>query len=123
MVFIPSRPPYHRQNRRRERPGARTRKALSMREGIQHDFEEGIQVARDRTMWLPSEKYPPCSCGSCIVERAYDRDAIHAEIDKNELLNEQRRLFGGDVDDDVSLLPAMLEVVHFLWGDIDYIDP
>src|SRR5271163_1914947 len=62
MVFIPSRPPYHRQNRRRERPGARTRKALSKRESIQHDFDEGITVARDCSLWLPSEKYPLCTC-------------------------------------------------------------
>lgn len=42
-----------------------------------------------------------------------------------QLEEEQRRLFGGDVGDDVSLIPdhAMLGVVTFLFGDIDYIDP
>jgi hypothetical protein len=112
MVFIASRPPYHRQNRRRERPGARTRKALSMRDSIQHDFEEGISVARDCGLWLPSEKYPLRNC-----------DCWRAENDRSQLEDEQFRIFGGDVGDDVSLLPAMLEVVRFLWGDIDYIDP
>jgi hypothetical protein len=83
-----------------------------MRESIQHDFEEGISVARDFSLRLPSEKYPLCTC-----------DCWKAENDRERLEDEQFRLFGGDVGDDVSLLPAMLEVVHFLWGDIDYIDP
>jgi hypothetical protein len=44
------------------------------------------------------------------------------------LEEEQRRLFGSDVADDiddVSLIPdhAMLGVVLNLFGDIDYIDP
>jgi hypothetical protein len=48
---------------------------------------------------------------------------MRKEDEIDELENEQRRLFGGDVGDDVSLLPAMLDVVRFLWGDIDYTDP
>ena len=48
-------------------------------------------------------------------------------MERNKLLlaQEQQRLFGGDIDDDVSLdlKPAMLEVVMRLWGDIDYMDP
>ncbi len=45
-----------------------------------------------------------------------------------QLEQEQRRLFGGDIGDDVStltLIPdhAMLGVVLDLFGDIDYIDP
>jgi hypothetical protein len=52
-----------------------------------------------------------------------------AEMDTMQLLEEeQRRLFGSDVADDiddVSLIPdhAMLGVVLNLFGDIDYIDP
>ncbi len=112
MVFIAGRPPFHRQNRRRERPGARTRKALSNRESIQHDFNEGITIANDCSLWLPSENYPPYACSYWQEE--------HGRADLEE---EQVRLFGGDVGDDVSLLPAMLEVVRFLWGGIDYVDP
>lgn len=45
-------------------------------------------------------------------------------MDKMQLLEqEQQRLFGGEVDDDVSLCPLMLNVVFHLFGDIDYIDP
>jgi hypothetical protein len=83
-----------------------------MRESLEHDFEEGISVARDCSLWLPSETYPRCSCYFW-----------QAENDRELLEDEQFRLFGGDVGDDVSLLPAMLEVVRFLWGDIDYVDP
>lgn len=38
---------------------------------------------------------------------------------------EQLILFGGELGDDVSLIPddAMLGVVLGLFGDIDYIDP
>ena len=118
------RPPFHRQNRRRQRPGARARKALSIRETHQHEFEEGLDVAEDPTIWLPSEKYPPCSCNGCYQMRNEELLRAKAEDERQEELeNEQRRLFGGDVGDDVSLLPAMLDVVRFLWGDIDYIDP
>lgn len=120
MVFIASRPPYHRQNRRRERPGARTRKALSNRESIQHDFDEGITVARDCSLWLPSEKYPLCTC-DCWREENNRADLEDEQC--RSFVDEQFRVFGGDVGDDVSLLPAMLEVVRFLWGDIDYVDP
>jgi len=44
-------------------------------------------------------------------------------MDKMQLEQEQQRLFGGEVDDDVSLCPSMLNVVLHLFGDIDYIDP
>jgi hypothetical protein len=44
-------------------------------------------------------------------------------MDKMQLEREQQRLFGGEVDDDVSLCPSMLNVVLCLFGDIDYIDP
>lgn len=41
---------------------------------------------------------------------------------------EERRIFGGGVEDDIEelgldLCPAMLDVVKFLWGDVDYTDP
>jgi tetrahydromethanopterin S-methyltransferase subunit G len=91
-----------------------------MRESIQHDFDEGITVARDCSLWLPSEKYPQCTC-DCWRE---ENDRLDQEDEQCQMfVDEQFRLFGGDVGDDVSLLPAMLEVVRFLWGDIDYIDP
>ena len=45
-------------------------------------------------------------------------ERLQVEADKEHL-----KLFGGDLDDDVSLCPAMLSVVMALFGDIDYIDP
>jgi len=46
-----------------------------------------------------------------------------AEMDRMQLDQEQIKLFGGDVDDDVSLCESMLQVVFRLWGGIDYMDP
>lgn len=100
MVFIPSRPPYHRQNRRRERPGARTRKALSKRESIQHDFEEGISVARDCTLWLPSEKYPlrTCECWRAENDRAWLEDEECQLFADDQELRRMGILYGQDND-------------------------
>lgn len=130
MVLLSPKPVYTRQNRRRERPGARSRHSLARKEGIQHDLADGISTARDSTVVLPFEYAKP----SPMLRQNFDqswmrwkaRDAqqkLKDEKARQELENEQRRLFGGDVDDDVSLLPAMLDVVVFLWGDIDYTDP
>lgn len=55
-------------------------------------------------------------------EREAEEKAL-AEMDKMQLEQEQLLLFGGDIDDDVSLCPAMLSVVMGLFGDIDYVDP
>lgn len=44
-------------------------------------------------------------------------------MDKTQLEQEQQRLFGGDVDDDVSLCESMLQVVMHLFGGLDYADP
>lgn len=40
-----------------------------------------------------------------------------------QLEQEQIKLFGGDVGDDVSLCEPMLRVLSYLFGDIDYTDP
>jgi len=44
-------------------------------------------------------------------------------MDKLQILERELSLYGGCPDDDVSLCPAMLDVVMSLFGDIDYIDP
>ena len=40
-----------------------------------------------------------------------------------DLEQAQRRLFGGEVGDRVSLCESMLGVVVGLFGDLDYVDP
>jgi len=40
-----------------------------------------------------------------------------------QLEQEQIKLFGGELDDDVSLCEPMLQVVFHLFGGIDYTDP
>jgi hypothetical protein len=54
--------------------------------------------------------------------RQVEEDA-QAEKDKLQLDQERLLLFGGDLDDDVSLCVPMLRVVMSLFGDIDYTDP
>jgi hypothetical protein len=40
-------------------------------------------------------------------------------------VSEERRMFGGDgeVEVGMDLCEGMLDVVRFLWGDVDYTDP
>lgn len=79
---------------------------------------------------MPSVKASP----SLLLRQSFDqswerwkaREAEEkslAELDKTQLELEQRRLFGGDVDDDVSLCESMLQVVFHLFGGLDYADP
>jgi hypothetical protein len=124
--------PYHRQNRRRERPGARKRHALAHKESISAELEDGYLLARDSTLSFPYEhKTPP-------LRQNYDRSwqrwkareteqRVREEEDRQrrvkEMAEEQLRMFGGEVQDDVSLCLSMLGVVYSLWGDVDYTDP
>lgn len=123
---------HHRQNRRRERPGSRTRRTITRKANIQYDTREGIMDALDTSVPLPSDKTKPSPLLRQNFDQSWQRwkarqaeERELAEMDKLQLEQEQQRLFGGDVDDDVSLdlKPAMLSVVMCLFGDIDYIDP
>lgn len=122
---------YRRTNRRRERPGARARRALSRKSALSNDISEGFDIAYSPAklpQGYPSSKRPYAHQDSYWgqKERAEIQEEYQAMLEREriELEMEQRRFFGGDeADDDVSLLPAMLDVVHFLWGGIDYVDP
>ncbi|KAH8815879.1 hypothetical protein F5884DRAFT_198992 [Xylogone sp. PMI_703] len=132
----------HRQNHRRERPGARTRRTLSRKNEILYDCTEGLFDARDSSVFLPSDRSRP----SPLLRQSFDQSwarwkareaeaaavaaAVKAQAhlrEMDKLQQEQQRLralFGGDeLDDDVSLIPAMLNVMVRLFGDIDYPDP
>lgn len=122
--------PHHRRNRRRERPGSRSRRSITRKSQIHDTCLEGLYDARDASLYLPSVKASP----SLLLRQSFDqswerwkaREAEEkslAELDKTQLELEQRRLFGGDVDDDVSLCESMLQVVFHLFGGLDYADP
>jgi hypothetical protein len=126
MVYL-SRP--HRAIERRKRPGARTRRAAAngSKGTLQWDFSEDLSVAKDPNVLLPFENPRP----SPLLRQQFDQSwkrwkaleaekITQAEMERQEFASERCRLFGGDVDDDVSLCENMLGVVHFLWGDIDY---
>jgi hypothetical protein len=122
--------PHHRQNRRRERPGSRTRRTISRKFNIRDECEQGILDARDSSVPLPSDQAKPSPLLRQNFDQSWQRwkarqaeEAAQAEMDKLQLDQERVLLFGGEVDDDVSLCAPMLQVVMSLFGDIDYTDP
>jgi len=124
--------PNHRQNRRRERPGSRIRKTRKshIQSCIQDDYNEGILDGRDSSLSLPSDRSRPSPLLRQNFDQSWQRwkakqaeEKAVAEMDRMQLDQEQIKLFGGDVDDDVSLCESMLQVVFRLWGGIDYMDP
>ena len=62
-----------RKNRRRERPGSRTRRALTRRANIQYDFYEGVLDAQDAEVPLPSDNVRPY----LLLYRNFDRSWQH----------------------------------------------
>ena len=122
--------PHHRQNRRRERPGSRTRRTISRKFSVRDECEQGILDARDLEIPLPSDKAKPSPLMRQNFDQSWQRWKARqveeaAQAAKDKLLLEQERmvLFGGEVDDDVSLCAPMLQVLLSLFGDIDYSDP
>ncbi|TVY14495.1 hypothetical protein LARI1_G009014 [Lachnellula arida] len=122
--------PNHRQNRRRERPGSRSRRTITRKSSIQNEYTEGLLDAYDPSVSLPSDKTRPSPLlrenfhQTWQKWKAREAEERALQLEKLQLEQaEQQRLYGGEVSDDVSLCPAMLSVVMSLFGDIDYIDP
>jgi hypothetical protein len=124
-MVLPTPTTSFRKNRRRERPGARKRHALSRKLDLHADFNEGALLAHDASLFpfdghITAEHHPSLE-QSWLAWLAHEDEKARASSQREE--EEQRRLFGGDADDDVSLCAHMLGVVYALWGDIDYTDP
>lgn len=126
--------PHHRQNRRRERPGSRTRRTMNRKANAPFDHTDSVLEARDTSIYLPSDKARPSPLLRQNFDQSWQRwqarkaeEKALAEMDRIQSEMDQRRLFGEDayeVDDSVSIPDAaMLDVVLGLFGDIDYIDP
>ncbi|PMD58206.1 uncharacterized protein K444DRAFT_439546 [Hyaloscypha bicolor E] len=99
--------PHHRQNRRRERPGSRTRRTITRKSNVQFDCAEGLEYARDTSVPLPSDITRPSPLLRQNFDQSWQRwkareaeERTLAEMDKMQLEQEQQRLFGGEVDDD-----------------------
>lgn len=122
---------HHRRNRRRGRPGSRTRRTIARKSIIQYDYSEDIVDAHDTSVFLPSDRPNPSPLFRQNFDQSWQRwkarqaeEKALEEMDRMQIEQEQKRLFGGDVDDDVSLfVPQMLDVMMRLFGDIDYTDP
>jgi hypothetical protein len=119
------------RTQRRSRPGMHERRSLTRKETMSFDLAEGVSVAHDTSILLPFEFAKPSPLRRQTFDQSWQRwkareaeQKVNAEIQRQELESEQCRLFGGDIGDDVSLCPAMLDVVRFLFeGEIDYADP
>jgi hypothetical protein len=48
---------------------------------------------------------------------------MQRQQEAERLAEEQRRIFGGEIGDEVSLCFKMLDVMLGLFGDMDYVDP
>ncbi|ATZ54576.1 hypothetical protein BCIN_10g05670 [Botrytis cinerea B05.10] len=152
-------PIHHRQNRRRERPGSRARRTISRKSALATDLNEGILEARDSDFYIPNHRpgSGPSPILRQSFDQSWMRwkarqaaELEHLAIKQNmrqlemerqtmvreakgreeeELGKMQRRLFGGEEDDedvscDIDLCPAMLDVVMRLFdGEVDYLDP
>ncbi|RDL40447.1 uncharacterized protein BP5553_00426 [Venustampulla echinocandica] len=99
--------PHHRQNRRRERPGSRSRGTITRRSHIQLECSEGLLVAYDTSVPLPSDRTKPSPLLRESFHQSWqrwkDREAEEmavAELDRLQLEQEQQRLYGGDPSDD-----------------------
>jgi len=62
--------PHHRQNRRRERPGSRTRRTITRKANVQYDVYEGVLDARDTEVHLPSDIARP----SPLLRQNFDQN-------------------------------------------------
>jgi hypothetical protein len=116
-----------RSNKRRERPGSRTRDTIPSKAATATKTAPTV-VTSAHAMIPSSQINPPAQlrqdfheCWQRWKSRDAEKKAL-VEPDKLQLEQEQR-LFGEDADDDGSLCPAMLDVVIRLFGDIDYTDP
>ena len=94
------------------------------------DFEGAILDAHDPTIYLPSDRNKVSPALRQTFDQSWQRwksreaeEAALVEMDKLQLEQEQIKLFGGNVGDDVSLCEPMLRVLSYLFGDIDYTDP
>ena len=113
-----------RKNRRRERPGSRTRRALTRRANIQYDFYEGVLDAQDAEVPLPSDNVRPY----LLLYRNFDRSWQHwkaRQAEEKALIQSEHERLQFEVGDVATLIPddAIRAVVLSLFGDIDYIDP
>ncbi|KAL2074756.1 hypothetical protein VTL71DRAFT_8535 [Oculimacula yallundae] len=98
--------PNHRQNRRRERPGSRTRRTITRKASVQYELHEGIMDAHDAEVYLPSDKARP----SPLLRQNFDQnwqrwkarqaeEKALAEMDRIQSEQEQLLLFGGELGD------------------------
>jgi len=101
---------HERRNRRRERPGSRKRRTLSRKGGLQFEYDDGLSVARDKSLLLPSDYPKPSPLLRQNFDQSWRRwkareaeeeaEAKEAEAKTQDIVREQHRLFGGEVDDD-----------------------
>lgn len=112
----------HRHNRRRFRWRYKDNTKKWSATGCRLDAEEGVTLAHSLHSYqdlLGSHELPHDSeAGSRSTLDGSGHLGTLAELEEA-----QRRMFGGEVGDEVSLCAPMLRVVVELFGDVDYTDP
>ncbi|KAH0551521.1 hypothetical protein GP486_007260 [Trichoglossum hirsutum] len=103
-----------RHNRRRSRPRGRGQHKVDSRPDVYEarailsdvDFAVGILPGQYQMnqMWM-------------------QKLAEEGQREAERLAEEQQRIFGGEIGDEVSLCFKMLDVIVGLFGDMDYVDP
>jgi len=104
-----------------------------MQSFLEEDCHEAILDARDASLFLPFDKTKPSPLLRENFDQSWQRwqskkakqqeEEALAERERQRIEQEQIMLFGGDINDDVSLCAPMLSVVISLFGGIDYTDP
>ncbi|KAG4030457.1 hypothetical protein MFRU_012g01900 [Monilinia fructicola] len=133
-------PIHHRQNRRRERPGSRARRTISRKAVLATDVSEGILEARDSSFYIPNHRpgngsspilrqtfdqswirwkarqaaeLEMLAMKENMRQLEMEREMMVGEAkvrEEKELERIQRRLFGGEEDDEAAL--CSIKAVH-----------
>ncbi|PBP22725.1 hypothetical protein BUE80_DR006396 [Diplocarpon rosae] len=101
--------PHHRQNRRRERPGSRTRRTIPRKADIAYDLHEGLLDARDAEYYIPTDKTRPSPLLRQNFNQSWQRwqarkaeEKVLSKVDMTQSEKEQLMRFGGELGDDAA---------------------
>ena len=116
---MPYRTRRHRP-RYRERGDSKHGVYFSRREAL-----DGRLLATNVESLAPYESYSRQAFSVSNFQRAAPSAPLERQhpCTPEELEEAQRRMFGGEVGDEVSLCEPMIRVVVSLFGDLDYVDP
>lgn len=114
--------PHNRPNRRRARPGSRARHVLPRKDDIYDSLKEKSSQDNKACAHSSSDQAKPSPALQQNLEQI-EAEAGQEEAAGAMLAAERVRIYGGYIDDMMSLCEPMLQVILSLFGSIDYVDP